>query len=223
LAGLERSSGAAKKELLAITGDDHNSIPNKIFNGKYPKEIHDRVLSLAKKSEAYNDFVAGLEEFPAAYSSDLARSGKIKEVTLDMENPYVHDMGGEPFRDVSYKDIIKKAKERGHDGVIIKNTYDGGNPVADLELTDVHVAFNKSQIKPVQSDLAKPSNRIEPGKQNIVSEYDVALGHVSKGGTLATKELLAEAITKEPNKVIRLQDKIRTDYGNTVTLYRNTR
>ena len=147
LTGLQKQSDEATKLLKELTGDSEITASQKFFHGEYPPEIKTRVDELLNKIRAYDDFVGGLEDVPMAYSSNLARSGKLKEIFLDIKNPLVYDMKGQGYRDKSYKDIILEAKKKGHDGVIIKNTYDGGNPVADLEPTDIYVAFDPSQIK----------------------------------------------------------------------------
>jgi hypothetical protein len=76
-------------------------------------------------------------------------------VRLRMQNPLVYDQEGAAYRDESYYDIIRRAKQQGHDGVIIKNTYDGG------PLDDIYVVFEPEQIK-----KADPVTRDEAG--NIV-------------------------------------------------------
>ncbi|MBT4277190.1 hypothetical protein HOD96_00365 [Candidatus Falkowbacteria bacterium] len=52
----------------------------------------------------------------------------IDRVKLIMKNPYIHDFKGKFYRgeETTYYNLIKKAKEEGYDGVIFKNTYDGG-------------------------------------------------------------------------------------------------
>ena len=64
--------------------------------------------------------------------------GTVKKANLDIKNPYIHDYNGS-FDDVGYADIIKKAKELGHDGVIIKNTKDPLN-------TNLYIPFSEKQI-----------------------------------------------------------------------------
>ena len=52
----------------------------------------------------------------------------IDKVNLIIKNPLVYDFKGKFFRgnETSYYNLLKKAKEEGFDGVIFKNTYDGG-------------------------------------------------------------------------------------------------
>ena len=72
--------------------------------------------------------------------------GIIQPAYLRMENPLIHDMGGRHYRDTTYYDLIKKAKAEGHDGVIIKNTFDGG------PMDDIFVVFEPEQIKSASSN-----------------------------------------------------------------------
>ena len=67
--------------------------------------------------------------------------GNIMPVKLRMTNPLVHDFGGQGYRDVSYHDLIQAAKDKGHDGVIMKNTTDGGPK------TDIYTVFEPQQIR----------------------------------------------------------------------------
>ena len=68
----------------------------------------------------------------------------IKEVYLQIENPYIFDFEGDKNRKgIRYSEIIDKAKAEGHDGVILKNTYDGG------PMDNIYVVFEPTQIKSI--------------------------------------------------------------------------
>ena len=56
----------------------------------------------------------------------MGETPHIDRVNLVMKNPFIYDFKGKVFREKTYCDLIKKAKENGHDGVIFKNTYDAG-------------------------------------------------------------------------------------------------
>jgi hypothetical protein len=73
---------------------------------------------------------------------------------LSLQNPLIHDLRGRIFRDESYYDIIVRAKALGHDGVIIRNTYDAGEyskfdawMQGRFRPETVYVAFDPSQIR----------------------------------------------------------------------------
>jgi len=70
-----------------------------------------------------------------------SRGSSIIPVFLKMDNPLVHDQRNQIPRDESYVDLIKKAKENGHDGVIIKNTFD--SPISDT----IYAVFSPTQIR----------------------------------------------------------------------------
>ena len=52
----------------------------------------------------------------------------IDNVNLVMKNPLVHDFKGKIYRgeETTYFNLLRRAKEEGYDGVIFKNTFDGG-------------------------------------------------------------------------------------------------
>lgn len=71
----------------------------------------------------------------------LPNAPNVMPVYLNMKNPLTYDMKGSRYREVTYNDLLIRAKEEGHDGLIIKNTYDGG------PLDDIYVVFEPTQIK----------------------------------------------------------------------------
>ena len=89
----------------------------------------------------------------AARASKQAKGTKssIFTAALRAVNPLVHDYKGKSYREESYASVIARAKQLGHDSVILRNTYDGGG------LDDIVVVFDPSQIKsadPVTYDEA---------------------------------------------------------------------
>jgi hypothetical protein len=85
----------------------------------------------------------------AALYADLADAEKlgggsgenIMPVKLQITNPFVRDFEGSSYREFSYNDLLKKARNEGHDGAIFRNTIDGN------AITDVYVVFEPEQIK----------------------------------------------------------------------------
>lgn len=75
------------------------------------------------------------------YSAGADR--QILQVYLRIENPLIYDQGGKTYREKTFRDIILRAIDEGRDGVIIKNTYDGG------PLDDIFVVFDPNQAKSV--------------------------------------------------------------------------
>ena len=64
----------------------------------------------------------------------------VRQAQVRLDNPLIYNFEGKRFREQSYAKIIADAKSAGHDGVIFKNTYDGG------PLDDVYAVFDASQI-----------------------------------------------------------------------------
>lgn len=77
----------------------------------------------------------------------------VSQYKLNMQNPYIHDMGGSGYRDTSYDEILANALSGGHDSAIIKNTYDGGK-----QLTDIGVIFEPNQARSIYADF-NPAKR----------------------------------------------------------------
>lgn len=96
------------------------------------------------------------------YGSNLPRPvsvGGLMPVRLSLKNPLVKDYQGAGYRDETYADVIAKAKKMGHDGVILRNTHDGG-PV-----DDIYVAFEPTQIKSVNN-----RGTFDPNDPNILQQ-----------------------------------------------------
>ncbi|MBB3313632.1 hypothetical protein FHT78_005426 [Rhizobium sp. BK196] len=92
--------------------------------------------------EHYADESAKLWDKAHSDAAEYLQAGNnIHNVMLRMKNPFEYDFGGESYRSETYASIISRAKESGHDGVILKNTVDGG-PV-----DDIYVVFDKDQIR----------------------------------------------------------------------------
>lgn len=102
--------------------------------------------------EAEKNFPYAKEELAKTLEKKKNMSGpNVMPVYLSIQNPYVHDMKGKMMRDQSFSSIIDEAKKKGHDGVIIKNTYDAGeaNIVQKIisKPDDIYIAFEPNQIK----------------------------------------------------------------------------
>lgn len=79
----------------------------------------------------------------------VSKRAQVKKCVLDLKNPYVHNMGGRGFDDEEFWDAATNAKEGGHDGVIIRRTYDPGSCPSDAAVTDVYIVFDPDQISTV--------------------------------------------------------------------------
>jgi hypothetical protein len=64
---------------------------------------------------------------------------------LRSKNPYVYDYKGKPYREISYAKAITTAKKKGHDAVVLMNTFDGGPK------DNIFVFFDPNQVKSVDN------------------------------------------------------------------------
>ena len=80
----------------------------------------------------------------------------VMDLYLSIQNPYVFDYEGKDRYSVgvSYAEIISKAKAAGHDGVILKNTYDNGPQ------DNIYIVFEPEQIKSIENDGT--FNKLDP-------------------------------------------------------------
>jgi hypothetical protein len=76
---------------------------------------------------------------------------------LKMENPLVWDYNGKRYKDRGYTDVIKTAKANGHDGVILKNTYDGSRENPD----DIFIILDPSQAENLKVGASSPPARVQ--------------------------------------------------------------
>ncbi len=156
--GLSYDLQDAKKRLEAAEASAHSwsdeYIANKIkeypedaemfkirqLNGKAGLEgARKRVKFLEDQLENFNG--------RATNHNDALKTGEnVLPVHLKTKNPYVHDFEGADYRDTSYAELMKKAKELGHDSVIFKNTYDPGDP-NNRVLQDIISVFEPNQIR----------------------------------------------------------------------------
>jgi hypothetical protein len=152
----QKSTSDRSKKLLDVTV---SKLRDEISSIKYDKrEVEDFLYNLKndsnyvpkmgvplpriRKLEKQDD---SLEE-QADIGAYKDQGNNIIPVKLKLENPLIYDFKGSSFRDVTYDTLLKKAKSKGHDGVIFRNTYDGIG-IRDNKKTDVYVVFEPEQIR----------------------------------------------------------------------------
>ncbi len=139
----------------SIKGKLNGTIENKYAPKKYLEqkllENQDKINGI--KIPSQEEYESQLDAAQKAHSIaqqrlDLGNSleANVVPAHLKMQNPYVHDFEGEDYRDTPYSEIMKKAKELGHDSVIFKNTYDPANP-HNRQLTDIAAVFEPHQVR----------------------------------------------------------------------------
>lgn len=133
-------------------------------------------------------FFAGDPNTVNVYANTAAATGEspnVIPVYLSLQNPMEFDMGGSLYRKRSYASLLREAKNKGRDGVIIRNTFDGGSK------DDIYVAFEPTQIKSAIGNSgayskADPRTNFAPGN----AEAGTTLRSTAK-----VKESLEAALT----------------------------
>lgn len=83
-----------------------------------------------------------------AAAAELRQAGgNVMPVYLRIENPLTVDQKGKGYRETSYYELIQRAKAGGHDGLIIRNTYDA--VMGDALPDDIFIVFDPRQVKSV--------------------------------------------------------------------------
>ena len=133
---------------------DPDSFVDSIYS--YVESILNEIEYRTEDLGNYNEIAEMIEQARAQLDSgiggiDFTSATNVAEfgALLKMKNPYTYDFKGSVYRDKTYYDIIKKAKELGHDSVLLQNTFDGAG------LDDIKVVFDPSQIienSPVKFD-----------------------------------------------------------------------
>lgn len=131
-------------------------LSGKLYGMGDPTEIGDRIVSLQTRAQAILDGIHDLEDEQKHYVRYEPRPPVVYPIYLAMMNPYEFDYKGAVYvvdhtdygeseetgeQMPGYSELILRAKEGGHDGVIIYNTLDGG------PLDTVYVFFHPQQVK----------------------------------------------------------------------------
>ena len=93
--------------------------------------------------DAMKDFESARNE--RTFYENLQSGANVMPVALRYKDPLVHDFAGSTYRDETYNDLLRRAREEGKDAVLLKNTYDPG--AGPSKLVDVGVVFDPSQVR----------------------------------------------------------------------------
>jgi hypothetical protein len=153
--------------------------------------------------EFYNNVntkeVRSLKEKINRYENRFFNFGSnVAPVYLSLQNPIIKDYKGEEYREVSYNELLKQAKQGGNDGAIFLNTYDPGGKGYD-EKTNIYIAFDPNQIKSSfnrgtfdknSNDLNKSISSKEDIKSDLIKQAkdQVAFTKAIKGGKIEDYE-----------------------------------
>ena len=197
--GGDRTNAPSAKEAIFFTNDastagDYSTMYGGRETTALQKET-ERLEKIAQRTgrekdwNAYYDAYSKYEE--AELSGDYENSGaNIVPVYLSMQNPLIHDFQGADYRETSYYELIKQAKENGNDGVILKNTYDPADK-NNRKLLDVYAVFDPTLIKSTFNrgtwDANDPRILYQKGKGNVPEQpsfdFDAAINkrNMAKG------------------------------------------
>jgi len=137
-----------------------NALPYAWWND--PKKIQNIKQMLSGK-EGSDTAIKAIENYKSIVAQRLAEESasgaNVLPVALRYKNPMYYDFKGSAYRDQTYADLVKEAKAKGHDALILQNTYDPGAGTA--KLIDVGVVFEPNQVR---SKFAKfdPANINSP-------------------------------------------------------------
>ena len=79
-------------------------------------------------------------------ASEVESGANVMPVALRYKNPMYHDFKGNSYRDQTYSDLMDEAKRKGHDALILKNTFDPGGS-GTPKMVDVGVMFHPNQVR----------------------------------------------------------------------------
>lgn len=130
------------------------------------------------------------------YIQDSQGGQNVVPVHLKLKNPLVHDFKGEHYREVSYNELMQKAKDEGHDGVIFKNTFDPGHKWGPDEENpqDIVAVFKPEQIRSVNA-------KFDPKKKGSGNILD-SLGPIAVGAGAATLAASNDALAADLNSPV---------------------
>lgn len=131
--------------------------------------------------------------------------GNVGAFMISMKNPMEVDFEGAFHRPQTYYDILKKAKAAGHDGVVIRNTFDGG------PLDDIYVAFDSKSIRSAyEYRIARDVNERLKSQKGALNDYksreelkkrskeSLRQREVADGNTLPVEEVQRHQYTDQP-------------------------
>ena len=124
----------------------NNALPYSWYND--PSKI-DYVKKILSEKGNSKEAIKSIDNFLAVRAENLAQQANsganVMPVALRYKNPMYYDFKGSAYRDQTYADLVKEAKAKGHDALILQNTYDPGAGTA--KLIDVGVVFDPAQIR----------------------------------------------------------------------------
>jgi ADP-Ribosyltransferase in polyvalent proteins len=157
--GVETTIRTIEERIKSLTGERWHTARTRLENGAYAGDLANKLSHYLRMHERANEKLRDR----TITKVTLSKRGEVKECILDLKNPYVYNMNGRYYNDREFCDAAYRAKEKGHDGVIIRKTYDAGSCDRDVPITDVYIVFDAGQIRPFDPTPTLGSN-VEEGK-----------------------------------------------------------
>ena len=142
-------------------GVDDSKTARQSYDEMIQRHIDYHEESISEKQAKVKELENLVEEENGIAAKGEKTGANIIPVFLSIKNPMVIDQKKSPYRIMSYYETLRKAKAAGHDGVIIKNTFDGmpqpgwiTSLIAKVRKLDtpsdtIYIAFEPNQIKSV--------------------------------------------------------------------------
>lgn len=110
---------------------------------------------LDRALEGANDEGFSIGGYEMAWNEEGKKPYLLRNI-VKMDNPYVHEYAKADYRDETFASVIRRAKEAGHDGVIFKNTKDGGG------LDTIFASFAKNEDNKIFTLETSEDTRFAP-------------------------------------------------------------
>jgi hypothetical protein len=171
------------------------------------QQILDQADAAEKKGDwdLYDEKIQQAEELDASFDDpkNRAQGQSTIPVFLSIQNPMILDAQGENPAGIGGIDpLIRKAKARGHDGVIIKNFDDSAGLFNDV--SDHYVVFNANQIKSAignKGSYNPDSDEIVDESISMTGEYNKVLNVVKRSMTESVEEFVSNFRTLNENNL----------------------
>ena len=128
---------------------------------------YDQTGDIRYSNAAMNLKYKGRTEEQIAAAADWDTGGEVHAVYLDIKKPLVVDAQNQPYYKV-YPAYFKEAKERGCDGIIVRNVSD--TAVGHPKPMDVYIAFKPEQIKSIDNMFPTRSNKFKDNSYEYMKE-----------------------------------------------------
>ena len=135
-----------------------------------------------------NDIVSQQYRYPREYGEILydAPAGDLFKADLKLENPMVVDFEGEVGDAVRLGKLVKEAKAKGHDGLVVKNVDDTVDSSGELGTS--YAVWDKDKIQITD---------VEKGEDLPVSDRFDDFDEFADGGEVTTDDFIREVLTED--------------------------